>query len=215
LPRQCIVIGCGAHSASVISIIENSNVEYEILGLVDTADNFDGNEVKSGYKVISCLSDLLITPRKFAHLDCVVAVGDNKLRRLIYQKLTDLKFVLPNVVSRYAVVDHNVHMGQGNLIAHNAVVNSQTIIENNNLINTSVVVEHHCVIGSSNHLGPGAVLCGNANLANSIFLGAGSTVLPGVFIENHSTIGAGSVVAEDINIEHVTVLGVPARRKSK
>ena len=210
-----MVIGCGAHASSVISIIESSNDNYEIIGLIDTADHYDENEIINDYKVILSLKDLLNFPEKYTNVSFFLAIGDNAARKGIFDILLNKNFILPNIVSSSAFVDRTVRMGVGNIISHSAVINAGVVLVDNNLINTASIIEHHCTINNHNHIAPRALLCGGVNISNMVFVGAGSILLPNVSVADSSTIGAGSLLLTDVKQKGLTYLGTPAKVKIK
>jgi sugar O-acyltransferase (sialic acid O-acetyltransferase NeuD family) len=213
LSKHCIVIGCGSHASAVISIIESSVEDYEIIGLVDTADSYDPSEEKSGYKVILSLHELLSFPDKYTHLHCVLAVGDNIERENVFDKLLKKNYKLPNIISRSAFVDRTVEMGEGNIVAHNSVINALAKLGSNNIINTCAIIEHHCSIKNHIHIAPRALLCGGVKISDSVLIGAGATIIPHVSVEENSIVGAGALLTTSIIEKRSTYLGVPAKVK--
>lgn len=214
LLKQCIVIGCGSHATSVISIIEAASVNYSIAGLVDIAKIYDENEEKSGYKVFATLEQILAEPENYFHFECVVAIGDNRVRSEVFEKLKSKNFKLPSIISNHAFVDRTVVMGEGNVISHGAVINAKADLGNNNIINTSAVIEHDCLLSNHIHIAPKAVLCGGVKIEDFVMVGVSATVVPDVDIAMGSILGAGAVLVESIKGINDTYLGVPARIRS-
>ncbi|KQH83650.1 hypothetical protein AMR76_21820 [Vibrio furnissii] len=213
--KNCLVIGCGSHAHSVISIIESSLEKYKIIGLVDTENNYNHLEEKSGYKVIASIGELINTKARFSGIDCFLAIGDNKLRREIFGLIKSNGFKTPNVISKTAFVDRTVKMGEGNVISHGSIINSQSSLGSNNLINTGSIIEHDCLLGQHNHIGPKAVVCGNVKIGDLVFLGAGSIVLPKVNICDEIILGAGSLLKTNVLIKKSTFVGTPAKEIHK
>ena len=214
MPKKCVVIGCGAHASSVISIVESSVESYEILGLVDTADHFDASEKISGYHVIFNLSEMLNSPDKYRDVYCVLAIGDNQLRKAIFKKLINKKFKIPSIVSGSSIVDRTVVMGDGNIIGHAAIINAHTTLGRNSLINTGSLIEHGCNIKDHIHIGPRAVLCGGVRISAAVFVGAGAVIVPNVCVEEACIIAAGAVLISNVTEKATTFIGVPARGKN-
>lgn len=210
MSEACVVIGCGSHSASVISIIESVG-QYHIIGMVDTASEYDPEERKSGYKVILNVDELISQTDKYGDLSCVIAVGDSEAREIIYKRLKDKQFNLPNIISSKAFVDRTVEMGDANIIAHGSIVNSQVKLGSNNLINTRSVVEHHSTLKSHIHIAPGVVICGGVTISAMTFIGAGSIIIPHVSVAENTTLGAGSVLLSSIELNKSTFVGIPAK----
>jgi len=215
LSKKCIVIGCGSHASSIISIVESSVDHYEIVGLVDVAEHYDTSEEKSGYNIILSLCELLNYSEKYLDLNCIIAIGDNIKRQVVFDQLISRKFKLPNIISSRAFVDRTVVMGYGNVISHGSVVNAQVKLGDNNLINTCVVVEHHCCIKNHTHIAPKALLCGRVNLNNLVFVGAGAIIIPNLCVDEEVVIGAGAVLTVNITEKKSTFIGVPAKVKIK
>ncbi len=212
--EPCIVIGCGSHSASVISIIESLEC-YEIIGLVDTAEEFNPNERKSGYSVLFSLDELLNNSDEYKQMHCFLAIGDNESRADVYKNLKQLKFNLPNAISSYATVDRTVKLGDANIIAHGVVINSQVNVGDNNLINTRSIIEHHSSIKSHNHIAPGAIVCGNVEVSSLSFIGAGAVIVPNISVAERFILGAGSVLVANVQETHATFVGVPGKVLTK
>ncbi len=211
MPKECIVIGCGSHASSVISVIESCLEEYLIIGLVDTGKTYNQNETKSGYKVEACLEMLLSEPENYHHLQCIMALGDNNQRKEVFSELKNKHFDFPNIISNKAIVDRTVIMGEGNVVVHGAIINAQTILGDNNIVNTASVIEHDCVLGSHIHIGPKAVLCGNVKVGHTVMIGAAATVVPKLKIAPGSTLGAGALLTTDIQKDNSVFIGLPAR----
>ena len=212
--EPCIVIGCGGHSASVISIIESLEC-YEILGLVDVAEEFNPDERKSGYSVLFNLDELLNNSSKYLHIHCFIAIGDNENRARIYNSLKRFEFNFPNAISSYATVDRTVKFGDGNIIAHGVVINSQVKVEDNNLINTRSIIEHHSHLKSHSHIAPGAIICGNVSLSSFSFIGAGAVIVPHISVAEKFILGAGSVLVTNVQQANATFIGIPGKALTK
>jgi sugar O-acyltransferase (sialic acid O-acetyltransferase NeuD family) len=210
LGRSCLIVGCGAHAHSVISVIETLD-NVKIAGVLDTNTSFDVSEEKSGYPVIGNLNSLENDVDRFKVYEFAIAIGDNNKRSIVYQKLKSLGLRTPNYISRLAFVDKNVVMGDGNILGHYCVLNSMANIGCNNLINTSSIVEHDVIISDNNHLGPGSVICGSSVIESFCLIGAGSRVLPNKYLSSYSTLGAGGVLSSNVSHNGAVMIGVPAR----
>ncbi|WP_454442544.1 acetyltransferase [Vibrio bathopelagicus] len=213
--KQCVIIGCGSHASSVISIVESSIDNFEIIGLIDTASNYDLNEEKSGYRVLSNLQELLDSFEKYSDIACVLAIGNNHVRRRVYTQLKKNGYKLPNIISDRAYIDRTVELGEGNVVAHGVIINAEVKLGDNNLINTNATIEHHCLIKSHNHIAPNSTLCGGVKIQREVLLGAASVVAPNILVEEKSIVGAGSVLITDISVKGSTYVGSPAKGITK
>jgi sugar O-acyltransferase (sialic acid O-acetyltransferase NeuD family) len=140
-----------------------------------------------------------------------IAVGDNGLRRKIYESLQKNNLLSANAIHPSAVIDASANIAtQGVMIAANATINPLASIATGAICNTSCIIEHECVVGEFSHIGPGAVLCGNVKIGAGSFVGANAVIRQGITIGNSAMIGAGAVVVKDVP-DGATVIGVPAR----
>jgi sugar O-acyltransferase (sialic acid O-acetyltransferase NeuD family) len=210
--KPCLIIGCGSHSYSVISIIESSD-EFVISGLIDTGLDYDISETKSSYSVVGNLELIDKHVDTYKGYFFAIAVGDNSERARIYQKINELGLSTPNFISKHAFVDRNVNMGDGNIIAHNVVLNSMVELGSNNLINTAAIVEHNAIVGDHNHLGPMSIMCGNSRIKSHCFLGVSSKILPNKRLSSNCTLGAGAVLIKSIETVGKVLIGAPAKEK--
>jgi sugar O-acyltransferase (sialic acid O-acetyltransferase NeuD family) len=140
-----------------------------------------------------------------------IAVGDNLLRKKIYEGLQLHNLPSANVIHPAAVIDASVNLtNQGIMIAANVTINPLASIATGTICNTGCIIEHECVVGAFAHIGPGAVLCGNVKIGEGSFVGANAVIKQGITIGQNATIGAGAVVVKDVP-DNVTVVGVPAK----
>jgi UDP-perosamine 4-acetyltransferase len=130
-----------------------------------------------------------------------VALGDNRARLSVSQRLAHSGFRLVNAVSRRAVVSRHARLGTGVAIMPGAVINADAVLEDGAIVNTGASIDHDCRIGRYAHIAPGSSLAGNVTIGEGVLLGAGSSVIPGRSVGPWSIIGAGEI----------TAVGVPAR----
>ena len=210
--KDIVVIGCGGHSRFVISMILNNKLS--IKGLLDTKQDFDESEIILGYRVIGNL-DLANSLYHEGFRYAVIAIGDNKLRQQIYQKLIDIGFNIPNIVHSSAYIEDSASLGEGNVIGPNAVIGSKVKIGNNNIINSGAIIEHQSDLGNGNHISLSAVLCGNVIIGNNTFIGANCTVIENISICDNVVIGAGTSIINNIEKEGSLMVGSKARLVEK
>lgn len=153
-------------------------------------------------------SDIITNERIF------ITIGDNKIRRNIYEDMIKKDFITflniidpTSSVSKFAFIkpDSSISIGV------NSVINSLAKIEAGSIINTGAIIEHEVKIGKFSHIGPNATLCGNVNISDNVFIGANSVVKEGVKIGENSIIGAGSVVLKNVP-PNSTYVGNPSRK---
>jgi sugar O-acyltransferase (sialic acid O-acetyltransferase NeuD family) len=140
-----------------------------------------------------------------------IAVGDNSLRRKIYEGLQINNIPSSNAIHPTAVIDLSVNIAaQAVMVAANVIINPLASIATGAICNTGCVIEHECTVGEFAHIGPGAVLCGNVKIGTGSFVGANAVIRQGITVGNNVMIGAGAVVIKNV-ADNMTVIGVPAK----
>jgi len=142
---------------------------------------------------------------------CFIAIGDNRIRKKIYDQLAGQQYYPFNAIHPSALIDASATVANhGVMIAAGALINPLASIGNGAMCNTGCIIEHECQVGEFAHIGPGAVLCGNVKVGDQTFIGAAAVIRQGIRIGNNAMVGAGSVVVRDVP-DDTTVMGVPAR----
>jgi sugar O-acyltransferase (sialic acid O-acetyltransferase NeuD family) len=146
----------------------------------------------------------------FPHTSIIVGVGDNTIRRMIYDRLQAGGEHFASACHPRATIARDVGIGNGSVICAGVVVNPGAAIGANVILNTGCTVDHHCRIAQHVHIAPGAHLGGEVLIEAGVLVGIGATVAPRCRLGSWSIAGAGAVVVRDVP-PGVTVVGVPAR----
>ncbi|MEV9616101.1 NeuD/PglB/VioB family sugar acetyltransferase [Aliarcobacter butzleri] len=190
MKEKIVLIGGGGHCHSVIDVIEQEN-RYEIIGIVDTKENI-GKKVLD-YKIIACDDDL-----ETIFLSCknaLITVGQiesNKIRVKIYNKLKEIGFNLPVIISHLAYVSKHSFIDEGTIIMHQALINANAKIGKNCIINTKALIEHDCIVEDNCHISTASVLNGGVVVKENSFFGSNATSKQSIEIDGF--IKAGSLV---------------------
>jgi sugar O-acyltransferase (sialic acid O-acetyltransferase NeuD family) len=191
---KIIIIGNGGHANACVDVIESTG-QYEIIGFIQRENDIDSKP--RIYKILGNDSDLPNIRKKISK--AFIAVGQIKspqTRIKLFQKLRDLKFDLPTVISPNAYVSKTATIGRGTIIMHHVVINANAIIGDNCIINNKALVEHDVIIGDNCHISTGAILNGNCNIKNEVFIGSGTICKHNTKIEENSIIDAGKYISE-------------------
>jgi sugar O-acyltransferase (sialic acid O-acetyltransferase NeuD family) len=160
-----------------------------------------------------CLLDLPVV-NEFSALPSfeaiVVAVGDNRGRKDVYERVRQAGHRFANAIHPSAILAQHVRLGENVVIAAGVIVNIQAQIGDNVILNTGASVDHDGAIGDHAHLAPGTCLAGYVTVDEGALLGTGVRAIPGVHVGAWATCGAGAVLVRDVEAGH-TVVGVPAR----
>lgn len=207
--RKILLVGGGGHCRSVLDCLRQSEV-YSEVGIVVQ----DSPLQKPIFEIpiIGTDADLpsLFAEGWTAAAVTVGSVGHPQIRRYLFQRLKEIGFLLPPIVSSHAVIGQEVFIEEGVFIGKRAVVNAGSHIGPCAIINTGAIVEHDCMIKNFVHISPGAVLCGGVQVKENSHVGAGAVVRQEICIGQDSAIGAGSVVVQNIP-DGVVAYGNPCR----
>jgi sugar O-acyltransferase (sialic acid O-acetyltransferase NeuD family) len=148
---------------------------------------------------------------KITDQDYFIAVGDNAIRRRIFDQFEKLNKLPSNAIHPSAIIDHSAQVDpNGVMISAGVCINPLAVIGRGAICNTGSIIEHECKVGEFAHIGPGAVLCGNVTVGDNAFVGAASVIRQGVVIGKNAMIGAGAVVVKNIQDNEI-VIGNPSR----
>lgn len=210
--EKLIIIGAGGHARSCADILIQNN-EYDIVGCVDRSYNgSDRAFLNIGTHLIPVVGndDMLEELFRKGIRRVFIALGNNNVRRKLYEKTVDIGFSPINIISKYSVISPTAKLGNGICVMAGAVINVNTVIGNDCIINTNCSLDHDCIVGAHCHIAPGTAVSGTVCIGNNVQLGTGTSVIDGLTIGDGAFIGAGSVVVKDIP-ENVLAYGVPAR----
>ena len=207
-----LILGAGGHAQVVADILWRM---YENTGTVRPVGFLDDDEAlwgktHLGLSVLGSIADLEHIP----HDGVIIAIGDNRIRCQLKDKLTQMseKFIV--ALHPSAVVAPDVVIEPGAMICAGVVVNTGSKVGAHVILNTGSTVDHHNRINDCVHIAPGAHLGGEVAVEEGAFVGIGASVIPRIRLGSWSRIGAGAAVVNDIP-PGVTVVGVPARPLKK
>ncbi len=200
------IMGAGGHGRVVLDLILESR-GMEPAGFFDQRT---GGEGPCGWPILGDETSLVENWPGFGLDGVVVAIGDNRARRRIFERLAVAGIPLVSPIHRRAQVSRFARIGAGTVVCAGAVVGPGAVIGDNCIINTGASVDHDCRVKDHAHICPGAVLAGSVTVGEEAMLGTGTVVIPGITIGNRTITGAGSVIIRDLP-DDLVVAGVPAR----
>jgi sugar O-acyltransferase (sialic acid O-acetyltransferase NeuD family) len=210
MSNSIILVGGGGFCKVIIDILKEDN-DYDEILISDLKENI-GKEIL-GIK-IEYTDDQLEDLYKKGYKNAFVSMGKveiNEHRKKLFNKIKNIGFNTPVIISKSANVSQYSENGEGTLIGRNVVVNPGTKIGKNCIIGTGSIIGHDCIIEDNVHIGPGAILSGGTYVGNNSFIAAGAIIIQYINISQDTLIGAGAVVVKDINEPGVYV-GNPVRK---
>jgi sugar O-acyltransferase (sialic acid O-acetyltransferase NeuD family) len=205
---RVVIVGAGGHGQVVADVLASAarlGADAEPIGYVDDNPSLAGRTLL-GLPVLGQIDGL----SQIAHDGVIVAIGDNAIRRAVFNKLAvrNERFVVARHPS--AVVADSVEIGRGTMICAGVIINPGAVIGANVILNTGCSIDHHNRIGDHVHIAPGVCTGGDVTVDVGVLVGIGAVVMPGRTIRAGSTVGAGALVQQDVP-ERTVVVGVPAR----
>lgn len=179
MSEKIALIGAGGHAKVVLSSAQSTGLEIE--GFVDSkVQDFCG---------LTKLDDDYI-PQNAAISFGATKPEALKNRHEVYEQYLAKGAKFPAVVSKSAIIQDNVEIGDGCFIAPSANINHSAAIKENTIINTGAIIEHDVKIGSGCHIAPGAVVLGGAEIEDFCMIGSSAVILPNAKLESGSLVKA-------------------------
>ena len=205
---RVLIIGAGGHGQVVADILMTASrhgADDYPCGYLDQNEGLWTKAVVD-LRVLGSVEECA----RFAHDAVIVAVGDNRTRKRLFERLS--RSLERFAIARHpnAVLSGNCSIGHGSVICAGAIVNTGASVGANVILNTGCSIDHHNVIGDHAHIAPGVRLGGEVKIGQGALVGIGAVVLPGRRVGAWSIVGAGAVVTEDVP-DRVVAVGCPAR----
>jgi sugar O-acyltransferase (sialic acid O-acetyltransferase NeuD family) len=195
---RIVIVGAGSQGAIVADILGD-----RAIGFVD--DHLSGATVL-GLPVLGAIDSLSQHP----HDAIIVAVGDNRARRILTERLVANGERLATAIHPFSSIASSATIGEGSMISAGALVLPRATIGRGVLLNTKSSVDHDTVIGDFAHVSAGATVGAKVHIGDETMIALGASVASGMRVGARTIIGAGAVVVRDIG-DDVVAFGVPAR----
>lgn len=198
--NNLLIVGAGGHAKVVY---DTARLKWSSLSITFFDELAKAGTELWGKSVHNSLEQL--TPSSF-----IVAIGDNKTRLRLFERLLAKGFAPATVLHPSAIISEMASVGQGTYVGPLAVVNADAQVGDNCIINSGAIVEHDCIVQSHSHISVGVHLGGKTKIQEGCLFGISASSLPSVQIGKWSVVGAGAVVTRDV-ADYSTVIGVPAK----
>lgn len=199
MKNYCYIIGVGGHGRVINSIVKD---KYDKVYFVDKDKSIEN---------VIYQDDFFENLTSYEDIDTYLGIGNDEIRKELFDALLDSDLKLANCISPNAFVDGTVKMGKGVFIGHGCVIGNNTEIGDNVIINTNTSIDHDCKVGSHTQITAGISVGGFTTISDNCFVGIGSTILNNITIEERSIVMAGSVVFKNVERDFM-VGGNPARK---
>ena len=196
--KRLVIIGASGHGEVCAEIAEQMGIYDNIVFLDDDINK----KMCLHYSVIGKVSDM----NKYIESDFFVAIGDNRVRSSICNKIKNLV----TLIHPKAVISNSTVIEEGCAIMANAVINANCHLGKGCIVNTGSTIDHDCVLECFVHISPGVHIGGNCIVGQLSWIGLGASLVINIKIGFNSVVGAGSVVIKNIDND-MKVVGNPAR----
>lgn len=208
--KDIVIIGAGGFGREVAWLIEEineSNMEWNLLGFIDEDEEKHGKFL-NGYRVLGGFRYL--EEKKDVYYVC--AIGNSKIKKEIIEKRCIKYNIKPATLIHPSVIMSKKYnkIGQGCIICASNIVTVNTQIGNHVIVNIDCTIGHDVVVNNYTTIYPSVNISGNCEIGECVELGTGTQIIQGKSIGNNSVIGAGSVVVKDIE-SNKTAVGIPAK----
>ena len=192
MKKKIILIGCGGHTKVCVDAILSTG-KFNIAGVVC-------NNKMGIYNIpqLGIDKDLVNLKKKYDYAFITIGqIKNYKVRKEIYNKLTNLNFKIPSIVSKTAITSKSAKIGSGTIVMDKSVIHQDVSIGKNCIINTGAIIEHDVKIGNNSHISTGAIVNGGVRIGNNVFVGSGSIIVNDIKIKSNSFIKAGSLIKKN------------------
>lgn len=200
------IIGAGGNAHSIVSIM--SDLDIRISGFVvdnPQTNSFMGQEL-IGFSEFASLS---------GDVSCVVSIGHNSSRKVIYQRLIEVfkeRIHFPTLIHPTAYVAKSSTICQGSVVYPLAAIGPSCTISKFVQLNTHSIVEHESEVGDFASLAPGATLGGATKIGRESAILMNASVSNGISVGECVVIGANSFLKTSTGKNELWV-GIPASLK--
>jgi len=204
---KIVIIGASGFGKEVLDILRH-DPDNDIVGFIDKNEKLSGSKI-NGVPVLGN-DALLVSLNNEGVSSVVVAIGDHRVRRRLFDLASEYGYELINVVHPSACISQSVELGRGIIIYGGVVINTNVHIGDNVLLNSGATIGHDTKIEDDVNINPGVDVAGRVLIKRGAYVGIGASIIESITIGRGSIVGAGAVVIRDIP-DNVVATGVPAK----
>ena len=169
-------------------------------------------EIDHGFEILGSTEVLLRNNPDLKGMQFVLSMGDNKIRKDLFRRITQQGGLVPSLIHPTAVISRFATLGAGVYVSAFTHIQADTVVGENCVILSGVNVSHGNHIGKNCFIAGGATIGAYTKMEDDVFVGIDATTISGKVdtIGIGATIGAGSLVTKSVPA-HTTVMGRPAK----
>lgn len=191
--KDIAIYGAGGFGREVACTLMRQNQKHPRWNLIGF---FDDNKPIGSHNeygiILGGINELNAWDKPLA---VVIAIGNSRVLKIVYEKITNNNVTYPNIVFSTKFADENNYkLGKGNIIQGGCFLSCNVSLGDFNVLNGSVCLGHDTTMGSFNTIMPGVRISGEVHIGDNNFIGVGAIVLQGLNIGNKVKLSAGSVL---------------------
>ena len=147
-------------------------------------------------------------------MNFIIGIGSNYKRFKIVEEIKKLKLKLKwsKVISKNAIINGDVTIGDGSVIFSGAIIANESKIGEHCFIGPNTNLEHNNTFGSFSSCGAGVNCGGRVDVGKYSFLGIGTSVKHQVNIGENCIVGGQSLILKNCH-KNSLYFGVPAKKQ--
>jgi len=206
--KRIVIVCAGGQGAVVADILlraREAGSNAMPIGFVDDTPDIVGTAIL-GIDVLAPIASL----KDIGHEAVIVALGDNRARREMTERLLAAGEKLASAIHPRACIAPSAVIGEGSMISAGAIVTPRAVIGRGVILNTNASVDHDSVIDDFAHVSAGATVGARCHIGAEALIALGATVVSRMTVGARTIIGSGAAVVDHIPAD-VVAFGVPAR----
>ena len=140
----------------------------------------------------------------------VIAVGEPKIREILYSRVKKQGYSLATIIHPSSIVFHSVILGEGCVVKMHCILSDSLRLDDNVYIQSNVIIGHDAVVHKHSVISSFCAISGNCSLGERVFMGIHSCVREKTIVGSNAVIAMAAAVMKDVP-ENATVMGNPAR----
>ena len=184
-----LIIGAGGHGQCCMTIAERMKI-FDKISFLDDDERYELSDI-----VVGKIEDL----DKFVNdYDSVfVAIGNNEVRKKLYDKARFLGYKLPILIDPNASVSKYCYIGEGSVIFPCAVLETNCHVAKGCIISSNTTINREAYISDYVSIHSNSVIRKRAHIGESTLIEGRCVISPDIIIKPYSYISEGRVVNND------------------
>lgn len=184
-----LIIGAGGHGQCCMSIAERMNI-FDKISFLDDDERYELSDV-----VVGKIEDLDHLTNEYDSV--FVAIGNNEVRKKLYDQARLLGYKLPILIDPHASVSKYCYIGEGSVIFPCAVLETNCHVSKGCIISSNTTINHDAYINDYTLVYSNSVIRPRTHIGEMCLIESRCVISSGITIKPHSYISEGRVVNND------------------